>query len=149
MRGSSERWDPACFLHETHPEVRVIDTRSLPGRVQGCVDHEQRIIWLDAGLSPTSRRATLAYEVAQFQQGPTPEEPCLAAAHQRDAAEWAARMLIDSEALCEAFEVGREYHEIAALLHVDVPTVRARLRAMTDAEQDAVFAAILRQRLSA
>jgi len=148
-RGSGEqRWDPGRYLAERFPDMRVVEA-VLPGRVQGAVDHEERIIWLDAGLSPAARRSTLAYEIAQLQQGPTPGDPCLAAAHQRDAAEWASRMLIDSPALFEAFESCREYREVAAQLGVDIPTVRARLRAMSDAEQDEVFAAILRQRLTA
>lgn len=148
-RGNREQcWDPVRYLRERQPDVRVLET-VLPGRVQGCCDHEQRVIWLDAGLSAPARRSTLAYEIAQLQQGPTPEDACLAAAHQRDAAEWAARMLIDSEEFVEAFGAACNYREVAAMLNVDVPTVRARLRGMTDEEQDDVFAAILRHRMSA
>lgn len=148
-RGScGGRWDPDKYVRQRYPEVRVIEAR-LSGRVQGAVDHEDRIIWLDAGLSPASRRSTLAYEIAHLRQGPTPADARLAAAHQRDAAEWAARMLIDGDEFVAAFMVARDYREVAALLEVDVPTVRARLRGLTDGEQDEVFAAILRQRLSA
>jgi hypothetical protein len=146
IRGS--RWDPDKYVREQHPDVRVIDA-CMSGRVLGGVDHEDRTIWLNKGLSPAARRSTLAYEIAHLRQGPTPADARLAAAHQRDAAEWAARMLIDSDDFVAAFGVACDYREVAAMLDVDVPTVRARLRGLTDGEQDDVFAAILRLRLTA
>jgi hypothetical protein len=149
MRGSSaEQWRPEDYLRERHPEIRVVDA-DLPGRLQGFISHDEGIIWLRNDLSEVERRSTLAYEIAQLKQGPTPGDACLAAAHQRDAAEWAARMLIDTERFVEAFSRSASYADVAALLGVDVPTVRARLRGLTDVEQDAVFAAILDTRLSA
>jgi hypothetical protein len=148
MRGESKRWRPRDYLQSRYPEVQVHDY-DLPDRLQGCVDHEKRIIWLDRSLTYAEWRSTLAYEVGRLQLGPTPDDACLAAAHQRDAAEWAARMLIDSEDLVDAFARASCHSEVAALLEVDLPTVRARLRGMTDGEQDEVYAAIQRQRLSA
>lgn len=145
---AAERWCPSGFLRSRYPGVRVYDV-DLPGRLQGCIDHEQQVIWLRAGMTEIERRCTLAFEVAQLQQGPTPEDPCLAAAHQRAAVEWAARMLIDCDDMIAAFARAPRYQDIAELLQVDVPTLRARLRGMTDAEQDGVLEAIHSLRLSA
>lgn len=136
-----ERFSPLAYVRDRYPDVRVIEM-DLPGRIQGCVDHEQCIIWLSAGLTEVQRRCTLAYEIGQLQQGPTPKDPCTAAAHQRAAEDWAARVLIPEDGLMAAFRFSCNLPMIAAYLHVDLPTLRARLRGLTDSEQDAVMAAV-------
>lgn len=142
-------WSPSEHLHQRHPDVRVVEDRELPGGLQGCVDHEERIIWLDVRLSPVARRSTLAFEIGQLQQGPTPLDPRLAAAHRLAAADWAARMLIHIDDLVDSFACCDGYAAVAERLGVDVPTVRTRLRGLTDAEQDGVLEAIYRLRLTA
>jgi hypothetical protein len=123
------------------PAVHVVITE-LDGPVQGCVDLGRRIIWLDSQLSPVEQKCVLAYEIGQLLHGPLPEDPCAAAAHRRDCEEWAALRLIPVEALLDAFRMFRELPAIAAWLDVDDATLRTRLRCLTDAEQDAVMAAI-------
>lgn len=137
-----ELFDPERYALQHHPGVEVIETDRLPGRVLGCVDHVKGIIWLARGLSEVERRCTLAFELGQLEQGPTPVDPFLAAAHQRSAEDWATRMLIPAECLFSGFRLSRELPVIAAFLQVDLPMLRARMRAMTDEEQDAAMAAI-------
>lgn len=126
------------YLHEHHPDVQVRED-DLPGGLQGGVDHERRVIWLDARLSPVARRCTLAYEIGQLQHGPTPPDPCLAAAHRRDAEDWAARMLLPTDVLMAGFAVSSYIPDIADHLGVDSAMLRSRLRGLTDAEQDLVM----------
>lgn len=141
MQGETAAWNPRAYLRRHHPDVRVIET-DLPGQLLGCVDHEQRVIWLARGLDEVGQRCTLAFEIGQLQRGPTPQDPSLARVHQWVAEEWAAIRLIPFQRMCEAFRTVATIPEAAALLAVDTPTLRTRLRALTDPEQDAVMAAI-------
>lgn len=138
MLGETAPWRPESYLREHHPDVRVFEV-DLPGGAQGCIDHDQRVIWLDRRLSPVERRCTLAYEMGQLQHGPTPEDPCLAAAHCRASEDWAARMLIPTSLLLDGFRCYSYIPAIAEGLEVDAATLRTRLRNLTDEEQDAVM----------
>lgn len=148
MRGNSNSWDPWAFVREHHPDARVITT-TLPARVQGCVDHHQRIIWLSAGLSDVEAKCALAYEIAELQQGPTPGDPCTAAAHRRAAEEWAAIMLVPIESILSACLTVATIPEIAARIGVDSATLRSRLRSLTNDEQDRLMAVSESRRLTA
>lgn len=141
MLGEPARWSPEAHVREQHVGVRIVEME-LPGQLQGCVDHEQRIIWLAKGLSCAQRRCTLAYEIGQLEQGPAPADPCLAAARQRAAEDWAARMLLPIDRLLVGFSVSHELPQIADYLEVDTPTLRARLRGLTDEEQDSIMETI-------
>lgn len=145
---AAERWCPAGYLRHRYPDVRVYEME-LPGRLQGCVDHEQRIIWVAAGLTPAAHRSVLAYEAAQLEQGPTPADPCLAAARERAALDWAAGMLIPTDLFAAAWANCLDLAAMAAYCEVDVPMFRARIRAASDADQDAALAAIISTRLTA
>lgn len=147
MWGSRDAWDPRTYVELRHPEVRV-EVMELQGRVQGCVDVDRRVIWIDAKLSPVQARCALAYEIGEYEQGPTPADPCMARAHQRAAQEWAALMLISSEEFVAAWANCLDLASMAARCGVDLPTFRARIRAASDAEQDAAMAAIANTRLS-
>lgn len=138
MLGEAERFCPRQYLYERHPGVRI-EEMELPGGLQGCVDHEQRIIWIATGLTRVQRRCTIAYELGQLRQGPTPTDPYLAAAHRRAAEDWAARMLIPTAQLLDGFRCCSDIPSIAEGLGVDTPTLRARLRNLTDEEQDALL----------
>lgn len=142
------RWEPMQYLEEQHPDVRVVEW-ALPAPLQGCVHHKKRTIYIRPGLSPAAYRSTLAYEIAQLQQGPAPVDACLAAARDRAAVEWAARMLISSEEFAAAWGECLDLEAMAASVGVDVPMFRARIRAASDADQDAAIEAITATRLSA
>lgn len=141
-------WDPDTYLSQQHPDVQVIPW-DLPEPLQGCVSHKRRTIWLSSSLDPVARRCTLAYEIAELEQGPAPEDPCLARSRQRAAEEWAALMLIPSELFVSAWEHCLDLSELAARCRVDVRTFRTRIRAASDSDQDAAMEAIGRTRLSA
>lgn len=149
MLGEIARFSPEAYLEENHPGVRVCETSLLPGGVQGCIDHEKRIIWLAANLSPAARRCTLAFEIAQLEFGPTPSDPCLAAAQRRAATDWAALMLVTTEDFAGAWAGCLDLVAMAAYCAVDVATFRARIRAASDADQDAAIVAIEQTRLTA
>jgi hypothetical protein len=120
----------------------------LRDRVQGCVDVRRRIIWLDADLTPVQARCVLAYEIGQYEQGPTPTQPCQARAAQKAAEEWAALMLVSTEDFVSAWAHCLDLATMAARCHVDVPTFRARIRAASDSDQDLALQAIATTRLS-
>lgn len=137
----SERWSPRLFLRECHPDVRLY-VRDLPAGVQGCCDHEKRVIWLNSKLGDVQGRCTLAFEIGHLLQGPTPTDPCLAAAHRRAAEDWAAQMLLPLHLLLDGFRCCSQIPAIADSLGVDAPTLRTRLRNLTDEEQDLIMEAL-------
>lgn len=141
MWGIPELWCPWTHVREEHPDVQVYEVE-LPGGLLGCVDHEQRTIWLRAGMPVAQQRCTLAFEIGHLERGPTPQEPELAQARRNDATDWAARRLIPTSSLVFAFRRSTYLGEIAVDLGVDLPMLRARLRGLTDDEQDAVMDAI-------
>ena len=120
----------------------------LRDRVQGCVNVRKRIIWLDENLSPVQARSVLAYEIAQYEMGPAPTDPCMARAAQRSAEEWAALMLISSDEFVAAWANCLDLIAMAARCDVDLPTFRARIRAASDADQDMAMRAIADTRIS-
>lgn len=147
MLGEIARFSPEAYLEENHPGVRVCETDLLPDGVQGCIDHTKRIIWLAAKMSPAARRCTLAFEIAQLEFGPTPSDPCLAAAQRRAATDWAALMLVSPEDFAAAWGGCLDLVAMAAYCAVDLATFRARIRAASDTDQDAAIEAIARMRL--
>jgi len=112
------------------------------------VNVRRRIIWLDSDLTPVQARSVLAYEIAQYEQGPTPSDSCMARAAQKAAEEWAALMLIPSEVFVGAWAFCLDLAAMAAMCDVDLPTFRARIRAASDADQDAAILAIAQTRIS-
>ena len=120
----------------------------LRDRVQGCVDVQRRVIWLDEGLTPVQARCVLAYEIAQYELGPAPTDPCMARAVQRTAEEWAALMLVSCDDFAAAWANCLDFTTMAARCGVDVPTFRARIRAASDSDQDMAMRAIAGTRIS-
>lgn len=144
----SEPFSPEQYLALRHPRWRIVD-RDLDGPLLGCLDFTRNRIYLQQGVGPVIRRSTLAYEIGQLEHGPAPRDPMLAAARQRAAIDWAARMLIPTPLFVAAWQVSLDLAELAAFCGVDLPMFRARIRAGTDHEQDVVMEAIAQYRLSA
>lgn len=131
-------WSPWRHLDEWYPDVQVIDTDRLPVGVLGCMEHERRIIWLSSNLSEGQRRATLAYQIGQFELGP----------FDRDRGDggmvydWASRLLIPFDELLRAVrshgqpsEIAEEsLIEMAMALAVDSPMLMTRLAGLSDRE---------------
>lgn len=142
--GIRNRFDPWAYAEQRHPGLEVV-VKKLPARVQGCVDVDRRIIWLDRDLTPVQARCVLAYELGHLeQQGAA----CGDSQMSRAAAEWAALMLIPSDLFAAAWANCLELGAMAARCDVDVPTFRARIRAASDDDQDVCIRAIAATRIS-
>lgn len=113
----------------------------LAGDLLGCVDIEGRQIWLDSRLTGAEKRSTLAHELGHLERG-TLCDPASETAEEKTIEEWAARQLIDVHSLTHALQWSRHVDEIAEELWVDEHLVRARLRCLTDEEQDIVLHAL-------
>lgn len=142
------RWEPHEFLRERHPDVRLVEW-DLPFPVQGCADHARRIIWLARRLTVVQARCVLAFQIGALEQGPVPDDPCLARARQRAAQDWAALMLIPTDDFVAAWGNCLDLSAMADRCGVDLPTFRNRIRAASDADQDAAMRAIVETRLTA
>lgn len=97
------------------------------------------VIMLGRHLNQAERRSSLAHEMAHWvlddradldDRGGRRQERC--------ADDMAARWLIGLDELAAAMLWSRDETELADELWVDVPTVRARLAALTDAEKDII-----------
>lgn len=109
-----------------------------------CVDLDKRLIWLDSRLTQAERRCSLAHELGHLERGSLCD-PAAHTAEERAVEEWAARRLIDAHALSHALQWSCHLDEVAEELWVDEHLVRARLRCLTDDEQDVIFQAIDRR----
>jgi hypothetical protein len=141
--GETERerpWSPWRYLHTAHRDVLVYEAE-LPGDLLAWVDLDRRMIWLDSRLTQAEKRSSLAHEIGHLERGSCCD-PAREAAEEQVVEEWAARRLIDAHALARALQWSRHLDEVADELWVDEHLVRARLRTLTDAEQDVVLAAL-------
>jgi hypothetical protein len=111
----------------------------------GCLDHHRRAIWLDSRLTHVERHCTLAHELGHLTLDTVQGEE-VATAGEWKVDRWAARRLIDLRCLERGFTWSSQLAEIADELGVDQKTLRARIRTLTDEEQDAVMTAIQRTR---
>lgn len=145
--GDTARWSPWRHLRENHPDVRVHEAELPPGLL-GCLDHAQRTIWLDSRLTDVERTCTLAHELGHLALDVVLDGQVRPAA-ERKVDRWAARHLLPIHCLARAFTWAANVPEIADELGVDVHTLRARLRSLTDDEQDAVMMALAKVRVSA
>lgn len=144
----SEPWSPFRYLRRHWPQVAVHEVELPPGLL-GCVDQGRGVIWLDSRLDQAEKRCTLTHEIGHLERGGGLCDPTFEAAEERAIDAWAARLLIPIRELMRAFQWSTHLAEIADELWVDEHMLRARLRGLTDEEQDMVMAAIARARLAA
>jgi hypothetical protein len=140
-------WSPWRHLRQRHPGVRVKETE-LPCGVLGCIDHYQKIIWLDSRLLSREQRATLAHEIGHLELDHFMHGKWISAPEWK-VDRWAARRLIPFVDLLRAFQWSDDLEEMAEELWVDRHTLGTRLRCLTDDEQDQVMKAIERRRAAA
>ena len=124
-------YDPWHALAE-FDHVRVVFD-DLPPRRRGEIDFGTETITLQRRLDPTAQRCTLAHELVHLERGPV--VMCHAPREERAVAAIAARRLVPIEALAEALRWSQDERAVADELSVDVRTVRARLRSLTDVER--------------
>lgn len=141
--GDTEReraWSPWRYQRTHHPDV-IIYEAELAGNMLGCVDIAGRRIWLDNRLTQAEKRSTLAHELGHLERGSLCDSTG-DAIEERSVEEWAARQLIDARALARALRWSCRIDDIAEELWVDEHLVRARLRGLTDDEQDLMMRAL-------
>jgi hypothetical protein len=144
--GESRRWSPWKWLRDEHPDFRVHEAE-LPAGLMGCLDHHRRTVWLDSRLTDVERLSTIAHECGHI------ELDVASGLHVVQAPEWkvdrwAARRLMPVRCLQRAFTWSSSLPEIADELGVDQRMLRARLRCLTDEEQDVIMDAIARMRVA-
>lgn len=101
---------------------------------------DERVILIDRRLSQAERRCRLAHELAHLEAGDEhcchgPDSGRLAARQELRADAAASARLIDLDALADALTWALDPQEVAEALHVDVRTVRARVRHLTADEK--------------
>ena len=96
------------------------------GGLHGAYMHDHRAILIDWRLGPVQRRSTLAHELGHAYYGPD----CSTARTERDASEWAARILIrgcDLVMLSRAHDTPPAVAEELGVLPRDVVNYRSWL----------------------
>ena len=127
-----EHYDPWAALDDL-PDVTVRWRHQHPC---GLYHHFDRTISLRIGLTDAQERCTLAHELVHAERGDCGlSEVALNARQELIVEREAARRLISLPALTEAVRWSCHPGELAELLHVDLGTLRARLRSLTDAER--------------
>lgn len=110
----------------------TLEWAHLPEGLLGVTDFGRRTVTLTHGMTQVERRCTIAHETEHIHAGPVP--PALVTREERRVDRVVSRRLIPLEALAEALVWANDEHELADELWVDVATVRARLRSLTDGE---------------
>jgi hypothetical protein len=127
--------DPYKWLART-PLHLHFDT--LPEHEMGRWIPGANAIVLDRGLSQAERRCTLVHELVHRMHGDDPDlPPDLLAAQERECEKRTAKLLIPLAKLLDALLWCHEEHEeeLAEILWVDVPTLRDRIRHLTEKER--------------
>lgn len=129
-------WHPWTALRE-RLDLALIWTEALPANVLGATDG--RRIWMTPRQLQAERRCTLTHELIHVEHGHRGCQPDAIEKQVRDAA---ARRLIPLERLIDACLWARGPEELADELWVDQPTLEDRLSGLTQAERDAINAAL-------
>lgn len=120
-----------AFRALTHVRLRWAH---LPEGFLGYTDHAAATVTLTHGMTQVERRCTIAHETEHITRGPVVGH--LTAREERAVDQAAACRLVTFEELADAMIWAGDEHELADVLWVDVPTVVARLEALTPAESD-------------
>jgi len=134
------RFNPWRHLAATHPGLHVDCRADLrPGRMGA---------WLTTGevalsrlLGQAERRCTITHETVHVERGPVSTDPRLAAREEAVVDEIAARRLIPLDDLIDAIRWGQGNPDCEELW-VDLPTLQARVRTLTEAEQAQISEAL-------
>lgn len=104
----------------------------LPGGVDGLTLFDSNEILMRNGMEQAQRRSILTHELVHIERGPYPRwrEPH----EERLVCKEASRRLITIDQLADALVWCYDPYEVAEHLHVDVPTVIARLEGLTQSE---------------
>jgi len=134
------RFNPWRHLNAAHPDLHVDCRADLrPGRMGA---------WLATGevalsrlLGQAERRCTITHETVHVERGPVSADPRLAAREEAVVDEIAARRLITLDDLIDAIRWGQGNPDCEELW-VDLPTLQARVRTLTDVERAQISEAL-------
>lgn len=129
-------YDAGRELARRYPHVTVRRVR-LDGALAATLPHRQLILIADH-LSQDERHACLTHELVHLDRGDqcTAGGGLLELKREHAVEREAARRLIPLERLAAALLWGRDEHELAQELGVDVHTFRVRMDHLTDAERE-------------
>ncbi|ORI13476.1 hypothetical protein [Rhodococcus sp. 1168] len=127
-------WHPWRHLRDHHPHVHV----TYPDGGTGCLGR-----WTEDGIeinrhsNQRERRCTLTHEIVHVERGPVPKDLRLARREETIVDCIAARRLIELDRLVDvlAWNRHRVDDEAAEELWVDLPTLIARVRNLTEDER--------------
>lgn len=128
-------------LAGTYPEL-VIEFGDLPPGQLGRTCVTTNTITLQRGMRQRQRRAVLMHEVLHFLRGGVEDCDRLEGIEEREVERLAAVLLMPTRRMVDALLWSQDEHELADYFHIDVYTVRDRLRHMTEAEKVAIEAAL-------
>lgn len=100
----------------------------------GCING--RRIQMADDLTQAERRCTIAHELVHDERRVYPRDAVLRAREETAVHEIAARRLIELEDLIDVLRWARHAAEVADELWVDVPTLLALVRSLTDDERE-------------
>jgi len=134
------RFNPWRHLAAEHPDLHVDCRARLAPAIMGQ--------WLTSGdlalsrlLGQAERRCTITHETVHVERGPVPADPRLAAREELVVDEIAARRLIPLGDLIDAIRWGQGDPDNEEMW-VDLPTLQARVRTLTDAERAQISEAL-------
>lgn len=144
------RYNPWADLR-SRPQVRLAWRPPEIADALGTVDPDTGEIVIAPGLTFEERRCTIAHELAHLDRGDTghdPDHPDAWRYELRDeeaTEQLAARRLIWIDDLIDALAPGHDWCRVAAELEVDLTTLFARMRGMSDRERAYVWAELDRR----
>lgn len=128
------RYEPGADAAARYPDW-VIRHRPIGG-VPEVLCRARKVILIGTAQGPAARRCSLAHALAHLDLGHAEVmSPQFEKREERDADRLAAERLITLDDLAIALAWTRDYDEIAAELHVDVPTIKVRERYLTKADR--------------
>ncbi|TSD68084.1 ImmA/IrrE family metallo-endopeptidase [Aeromicrobium piscarium] len=107
----------------------------LPDGKLGDTCHISRTIKLKKGMRQRQRRAVLFHELIHLRRGGVEDDDELEAKEERVVEREVAEGFMPTESLIEALLWSQDEYELAEWFHIDVHTVRDRLRLMSYAER--------------
>lgn len=137
----TDHMDPFAMLRE-HPDITLLIHRLQEGE-RGRWYPDAHVIVLDDRLTQAERRCVLMHELVHRSRGDVPCTDTLTGRRQEKSChEQVARLLIPFPQLLAAMQWGRDPHELADELWVDVKTLRVRIRGLSAAESEAIVSGI-------
>lgn len=135
-REKSPEWCP--WVEADRTNIRVVLTQAR-GACLGTSLWSPPTIYIQRGLGPAQARCILARELLRLHWGRTTgTSPLVVVRHEKALIRQAARLLIPIGDLVETIRWAPTGRDQAAALMVDLATLQARLRSLTEPEWSAV-----------